>query len=249
MKNPEQYKPVTQSVKDGSVKVLDNQFNVPGMTFLYWTDKDGIRVDPNKTLQEDNVLTAQWKNAGSVVLSIEAGSEVKDGADTGEYKLILAGAWKNEATYTIPVLVDGKQPSENDLRWYVDANSYADEFGFAGSVLSGEDIVSVNAKTGEIKVKNSGIVRIYAESMANPGIKISVVVIVPGDIDKDGKITMNDASLVFDIMDGLYSTSESKEDHSTWYVFDLADLDKNGKHDMNDASTIFDLYDGISSYT
>ena len=249
VENPNQYKPVTQSVKDGSVNVLDNQFNVPGKTFLYWLDANGNRVDKGAVLNEDTTLTAQWKNAGSVVLSIEAGSEVKDGADAGEYKLILAGAWKDEATYKIPVLVDGKQPSENDLRWYVDANSYADEFGFAGSVLSGEDIVSVNAKTGDIKVKNSGIVRIYAESMANPGIKISVVVIVPGDIDKDGKITMNDASLVFDIMDGLYSTSESKEDHSTWYVFDLADLDKNGKHDMNDASTIFDLYDGISSYT
>ena len=247
--NPEQYKPVTQTVKADSVKPLGNQFDVPGKTFLHWATEQGEKVPAGTLLTTDTVLIAQWKNAGSVVLSIEAGSKVKDGADTGEYKLILAGAWNQEATYPIPVLVDGKQPSENDLRWYVDANSYADEFGFAGSVLSGEDIVSVNAKTGEIKVKNSGIVRIYAESMANPGIKISVVVIVPGDIDKDGKITMNDASLVFDIMDGLYSTSESKEDHSTWYVFDLADLDKNGKLDMNDASTIFDIYDGISSYT
>ena len=247
--NPEQYKPVTQTVKADSVKPLGNQFDVPGKTFLHWATEQGEKVPAGTLLTTDTVLIAQWKNAGSVVLSIEAGSKVKDGADTGEYKLILAGAWNQEATYPIPVLVDGKQPSENDLRWYVDANSYADEFGFAGSVLSGEDIVSVNAKTGEIKVKNSGIVRIYAESMADPGIKISVVVIVPGDIDKDGKITMNDASLVFDIMDGLYSTSESKEDHSTWYVFDLADLDKNGKLDMNDASTIFDIYDGISSYT
>ena len=195
------------------------------------------------------MVTAQWKNAGSVVLSIEAGSKVEAGADDLEYKLVLTGAWNKESTYTIPVLVDGKRPSENDLRWYVDANSYADEFGFAGSVLSGEDIVSVNVKTGEIKVKNSGIVRIYAESMANPGIKISVVVIVPGDVDKDGEITANDATMIFGIINEELNTETVKGDHKTWYIFDLADLDNDDDVTSNDASLIFDICNEDISYT
>lgn len=247
VKNPEQYKPVTQSVKDGSVKVLDNQFNVPGMTFLYWTDKDGIRVDPNKTLQKDNVLTAQWKNAGSVVLTIEDGSNVQTMQVDGEneYVLIMRGSWTkkdDDKNYRIPVLVDGNDAKIGDLRWYVDTNSYATEFGFTNSVLSGDEIVSVNAQTGDIKVKNSGIVRVYCESVSDPSIKFSVILVAPGDFNQDGYVDADDVDMLVEVATLTVELTNSKKD-----IFKklLGDLDKSNEIDSDDIDYLVE----IATYT
>ena len=100
---------------------------------------------------------------------------------------------EEDKTYTIPVLVDGKPAQDNELRWYVEADSYK-KFGFTGG-LGSDDIVTVNAQTGEIRVKNSGIVRIYCESVADSSIKLSFVLVVPGDINRDGMVNMDDADL------------------------------------------------------
>ena len=247
VKNPEQYKPVTQSVKDGSVKVLDNQFNVPGMTFLYWTDKDGIRVDPNTTLQKDTVLTAQWKNAGSVVLSIRAGSKVQTVEVDGQKDkvLIMRGSWTNDTEYTIPVLVDGVAAKPGDLRWYVDTDSYATEFGFTNGVLSGDEIVSVNAQTGEIKVKNSGIVRIYCESAVDPSISFSVAIVVPGDATKDGNVDLEDAMYIMDIVNGDKEIPSAEAANKlTWYLKELMDITVDGVVKLDDVTAVIDLANG-----
>ena len=94
VENPEQYKPVTQTVKADSVKSLGNQFNVPGKTFLHWATEQGDTVSADTPLNKDTVLIAQWKNAGSVVLTIKDGSNVQtmevDGKN--EYVLIMRGS-------------------------------------------------------------------------------------------------------------------------------------------------------------
>ena len=243
VENPGKYKPVTQSVKAHSVNVLENQFNVPGKTFLYWTDKDGIRVDPNKTLLTDNVLTAQWKNAGSVVLTIKDGSNVQTMQvdSENEYVLIMRGSWTkkdNDKNYRIPVLVDGNDAKIGDLRWYVDTNSYDTEFGFTNSVLSGDEIVSVNAQNGEIKVKNSGIVRVYCESVSDPSIKFSVILVVPGDFNQDGYVDGDDVDLLVEVASMTVSLTNSKKD-----VFKklLGDMDTSNEIDGNDVDYLVEL--------
>ena len=153
-----------QLVKGSSATVADNPFKVEDKTFIGW---DNAKV--GDTVTTDTVLVAQWKKTGSVVLSIKAGSNVQtmNVDDQNEYVLVMRGEWattdtdKTDKTYTIPVLVDGKPAADGNLRWYVDASSYETEFGFTRSILTGDDIVSVNAQTGVIKVKNSGIVRIW----------------------------------------------------------------------------------------
>ena len=247
VENPEQYKPVTQTVKADSVKSLGNQFNVPGKTFLHWATEQGDTVSADTPLNKDTVLIAQWKNAGSVVLTIKDGSNVQtmevDGKN--EYVLIMRGSWTKKAddkNYRIPVLVDGNDAKVGDLRWYVDTNSYATEFGFTNSVLSGDEIVSVYAQTGEIKVKNSGIVRVYCESVSDPSIKFSVILVAPGDFNQDGYVDADDVDMLVEVATLTVELTDSKKD-----IFKklLGDLDKSNKIDSDDIDYLVE----IATYT
>ena len=183
---------------------------------------------------------AQWKKTGSVVLSIKAGSNVQtmNVDDLNEYVLVMRGEWattdtdKTDKTYTIPVLVDGKPAADGDLRWYVDASSYETEFGFTRSILTGDDIVSVNAQTGVIKVKNSGIVRIWCESMTDPSVKFSVIFVVPGDFNQDGYVDGDDVDTM------IVKLTDSKED---FFKKLLGDLDKSGEIDGDDVDLLVEI--------
>lgn len=245
--NPEQYKPVTQTVKADSVKPLGNQFDVPGKTFLHWATEEGKQVSADTTLTENTVLIAQWKNAGSVVLTIKDGSNVQTMEVDGEneYVLIMRGSWTkkdDDKNYRIPVLVDGNDAKIGDLRWYVDTNSYATEFGFTNSVLSGDEIVSVNAQTGDIKVKNSGIVRVYCESGSDPSIKFSVILVAPGDFNQDGYVDADDVDMLVEVATMTVELTDSKKD-----IFKklLGDLDKSNKIDSDDIDYLVE----IATYT
>lgn len=247
VENPEQYEPVTQTVKADSVKPLGNQFSVPGKTFLHWATEQGDTVSADTPLNKDTVLIAQWKNAGSVVLTIKDGSNVQtmevDGKN--EYVLIMRGSWTKKAddkNYRIPVLVDGNDAKVGDLRWYVDTNSYATEFGFTNSVLSGDEIVSVYAQTGEIKVKNSGIVRVYCESASDPSIKFSVILVAPGDFNQDGYVDADDVDMLVEVATLTVELTDSKKD-----IFKklLGDLDKSNKIDSDDIDYLVE----IATYT
>ena len=201
-------KPVVQLAK-GTATILPNSpfGEVKNKTFLYWNDANGKEFTAT-TVTADTVLTAQWKNTGSVILSVEDGSKVKQVElnHQNENVLTMYGSYtdiETDKTYTIPVLVDGRDAQDNELRWYVEADSYKNEFGFTGN-LDSDDIVTVNAQTGEIRVKNSGIVRIYCESVTDSSIKLSFVLVVPGDFNRDGMVNMDDADLCSEhVLDGV----------------------------------------------
>ena len=248
-------KDVIQLVKTGEKATIlaGGIFASANKVFIGWKDGDGNVVELTTQLDAETVLTAQWKLAGSVTLEwAKDNTKVQNGVKDGEYKLVMRGEWattdtdKTDKTYTIPVLVDGKPAADGDLRWYVDAASYKNDFGFKGR-LTGDDIVSVDAQTGEITVKNSGIVRIYCESKTNPTFRISVVVIVAGDVNQDGYVDLDDATWLYDIVDALQGAPDSfpevnLDDASTWYLKDLANLsDSSDDIDYDDATAIFDL--------
>ena len=246
-------KDVIQLVKTGEKATIlaGGIFASANKVFIGWKDGDGNVVELTTQLDAETVLTAQWKLAGSVTLEwAKDNTKVQNGVKDGEYKLVMRGEWattdsdKTDKTYTIPVLVDGKPAADGDLRWYVDAASYKNEFGFKGR-LTGDDIVSVDAQTGAITVKNSGIVRIYCESKTNPTFRISVVVIVAGDITKDGKVAMSDINYLYALVDGeIQLPTFSERDHSTWYLMELVDLaNGNGKADMSDINALWTLVD------
>ena len=133
------------------------------------------------------------------------------------------------------------------MYWRVDADSYKNEFGFTSSVLSGDQIVSVDANTGKLTVLNSGIVRIWCISKLDPDTKFSVVVVVPGDVNKDGRVNLNDVDMLCDLADKLSSiTAEDPDDMTTWYLKELADMDCNGEFNGNDADALCDLADKLS---
>lgn len=234
---------VIELVKGTSATVADNPFKVENKTFIGWDN-----AEVGGTVTTDTVLAAQWKETGSVILAWAAGSKVQEGVNQNEYKLVMRGEWattdtdKTDKTYTIPVLVDGKPAADGDLRWYVDAASYKNEFGFKGR-LTGDDIVSVDAQSGEITVKNSGIVRIYCESKTNPAIRRSVVVIVPGDITKDGSIEMDDITLLLQIIDGEFTPAYDPDDAKTWYLLDLANMILDASIQMDDITEILKIID------
>ena len=246
--NAEQYKDVRHSDKGASITVLGSQFDIPGKTFLYWLDAFGKKYEKGDPVNSDTVLTAQWKNAGSVVLSIKAGSNVKEGVTAVEKLLVMSGSWTGKTEdkqYVIPVQVDGVDASNGDLRWYVDADSYTNEFGFTNRVLTGDDIVSVNAQTGEITVKNSGIVRIYCESKSNPNINFSVVVVVPGDVTKDGIVDLEDAMYIMDVANSDSVIPEvDVTNMATWYFKELMDVAVDGTVDLEDCMAVFDFANG-----
>ena len=232
---------VFQLVKGSSATVADNPFKVEDKTFIGW---DNAKV--GDTVTADTVLVAQWKKTGSVVLSIKAGSNVQtmNVDDLNEYVLVMRGEWattdtdKTDKTYTIPVLVDGKPAADGDLRWYVDASSYETEFGFTRSILTGDDIVSVNAQTGVIKVKNSGIVRIWCESMTDPSVKFSVIFVVPGDFNQDGYVDGDDVDMMVEVATMIVKLTDSKED---FFKKLLGDLDKSGEIDGDDVDLLVEI--------
>ena len=226
-------------------------FEAPsGMTFDGWKIEGSNDKFTGESVNANTVLVAQWKLAGSVTLapdkSTEAGKRLETGAKDGELKLVMRGTWAQDKTLTLGALVDGKQ-STNEVYWRVDADSYKNEFGFTSSVLSGDQIVSVDANTGKLTVLNSGIVRIWCISKLDPDTKFSVVVVVPGDVNKDGRVNLNDVDMLCDLADKLSSiTAEDPDDMTTWYLKELADMDCNGEFNGNDADALCDLADKLS---
>ena len=92
-------------------------------------------------------------------------------------------------------------------------------------VLSGDQIVSVDANTGKLTVLNSGIVRVWCISKVNPDIKFSVVVVVPGDVNKDGLVDADDIDWTYCAMaDPNFIPTQDENDAKTWYIKDLAIL-------------------------
>ena len=229
---------VFELVKGTSAIVAGNPFKVEGKTFIGW---DNAKV--GDTVTADTVLVAQWKTTGSVVLSIKAGSNVQtmDVDGQKEYVLVMRGSWTgktDDKTYTIPVHVDGVDAVDGDLRWYVDASSYKTEFGFTRSILTGDEIVSVNAQTGVIKVRNSGIVRIWCESMTDPSVKFSVIFVVPGDFNQDGYVDGDDVDMMVEVATNIVKLTDSKED---FFKKLLGDLDKSAEIDGDDVDLLVEI--------
>lgn len=241
---------VVQYGKDTITVMTGNPFDAPsGYLFDGWATEDG-KAFTGTTVNATTTLVAQWKLAGSVVLApdktTESGKRLETGAKDGELKLVMRGDWAQDKTLTLGALVDGKQ-STNEVYWRVDADSYKNDFGFTNSVLSGDQIVSVDANTGKLTVLNSGIVRVWCISKVNPDIKFSVVVVVPGDVNKDGRVNLNDVDMLCDLSDKLSSiTAENPDDMTTWYLKELADMDRNGEFNTNDVDALCDLADRLN---
>lgn len=240
-------KPVVQLAK-GTATILPNSpfGEVEGKTFLYWNGENGKEFT-DTTVTVDTVLTAQWKKTGSVILSVEDGSKVKQVEVEGNKQNILTmrGKWTKDETDvedTIPVLVDGKPAAVGDLRWYVDAQSYANEFRFNDNVLTGDDIIAIDAQSGKIRVKNSGIVRVYCESVTDSNIKLSFVLVVPGDINKDGLVDLDDVDYAVEVATKSKILSDSFENY---FIKLLGDMDKSGEVDLVDVNELVE----IATYT
>ena len=242
---------VVQYGKDTITVMTGNPFDAPsGYQFDGWKVEGSNDKFTGTTVNATTTLVAQWKLAGSVVLApdktTDSGKRLETGAKAGELKLVMRGDWAKDKTLTLGALVDGKQ-STNEVYWRVDADSYKNEFGFTNSVLTGDQIVSVDANTGKLTVLNSGIVRVWCISKVNPDIKFSVVVVVPGDVNKDGRVNLNDVDMLCDLSDKLSSiTAENPDDMTTWYLKELADMDRNGEFNTNDVDTLCDLADRLN---
>ena len=222
------------------VTVRSDVFSVEGKTLKGWT-KDGVEVTFGTKLKENATLKAKWSINGTTVPTVD--DKVKFDAQTGEYILVMSGEWKNEKTHTLKATIDGKAGS---VSWRVNDDSYKNEFGFKGN-MTGTDIVEVtDAVTGAIRVRNSGIVRVEGVSNTTQKVVCSVVVIVPGDVDRDGMVTSYDAPLVMDYELGVYSfPTFSKDDHKTWFWQFMADVDRDNNVGAADAGVILDLELGV----
>lgn len=220
---------VTQYGKGTVTIMTGNPFTAPtGYQFDGWKVEGSDDKFTGTTVNATTTLVAQWKLAGSVVLApdktTDSGKRLETGAKDGELKLVMRGDWAQDKTLTLGALVDGKQ-STNEVYWRVDADSYKNEFGFTNSVLSGDQIVSVDANTGKLTVLNSGIVRVWCISKVNPDIKFSVVVVVPGDVNKDGLVDADDIDWTYCAMaDSNFIPTQDEDDAKTWYIKDLAIL-------------------------
>lgn len=214
----------------GTVTIMTgNPFTAPtGYQFDGWKIEGSNDKFTGTEVNASTTLVAQWKLAGSVTLapdkSTDSGKRLETGAKDGELKLVMRGDWAQDKTLTLGALVDGKQ-STNEVYWRVDADSYKNEFGFTNSVLTGDQIVSVDANTGKLTVLNSGIVRVWCISKVNPDIKFSVVVVVPGDVNKDGLVDADDIDWTYCAMaDPTFIPTQDEDDAKTWYIKDLAIL-------------------------
>lgn len=236
----------------GTVTIMTgNPFTAPtGYQFDGWKVEGSDDKFTGTEVNATTTLVAQWKLAGSVVLApdktTESGKRLETGAKDGELKLVMRGDWAQDKTLTLGALVDGKQ-STNEVYWRVDADSYKNDFGFTNSVLSGDQIVSVDANTGKLTVLNSGIVRVWCISKVNPDIKFSVVVVVPGDVNKDGRVNIFDVDDIYNLVDNAKQVpTEDENDMTTWYVKDLADLTRDANINVQDIDALYNLVDKIN---
>lgn len=221
------------------VTVRSDVFSVEGKTLKGWT-KDGVAVAFGTKLKENATLKAKWSINGTTVPTV--GDKVKLDDQTKEYILVLRGEWKNEKTHELKATIDGKAAPAGSVSWRVKNDSYKNEFGFKGS-MTGNDIVEVtDAVTGAIKVRNSGIVRVECVSNATQQVVCSVVVIVPGDVNRDGGVMSDDASLVMDaeLNDALFPAFDLNN-HETWFWNIMADMNANTHVQSDDADFILDL--------
>ena len=234
-------KNVVQLVKGDKATVQDNPFDIENKTFIGW---DNAKVGDDVTT--DTVLVAQWKATGTIVLTADkttdSGMRLEQGAKDGELKLVMRGTWAQDKSLTLNALVDGKKAT-NEVYWSVDADSYKTDFGFTSSALTGDQIVSVDANTGKLTVLNSGIVRVWCISKADPNTKFSVVVVVPGDVNKDGLVDADDIDWVYNAMYIKdFIPEQDEDDTKTWYVKDLAILHSTAADKEIDADDIDCLY-------
>lgn len=176
-------------------------------------------------------------------IAVQADESLDDGIVRNENVLILRGEWAKEPSYSLSASLHGKTVEQGEVVWSVDTDSYKQEFGFTGK-LTGDDIVSVNAETGEITAKNSGIVRVWCAAKDDTDNKFSVVVVVPGDIDQNGVIDEKDIECVYEAYEE--PTAAVTTYRAVDYQNALMDLDGDGEITMNDASIIFDLIRGDS---
>lgn len=175
-------------------------------------------------------------------IAVQADESLDAGIVKNEDVLILKGKWAKETSHSLAASLHGKTVKQGEVVWSVDTDSYKKEFGFTGK-LTGDDIAFVDAKTGEITAKNSGIVRVWCEAKNDPDNKFSVVVVVPGDIDQNGVIDEKDAECVFKAYDE--PTVAVTTYRAVDYQNALMDMDGDGQITMNDASIIFDIVDGL----
>ena len=243
---------VTQYGKGTVTIMTGNPFTAPtGYQFDGWKVEGSDDKFTGTTVNATTTLVAQWKLAGSVVLApdktTDSGKRLETGAKDGELKLVMRGDWAQDKTLTLGALVDGKQ-STNEVYWRVDADSYKNDFGFTNSVLTGDQIVSVDANTGKLTVLNSGIVRVWCISKVNPDIKFSVVVVVPGDVNKDGRVNIFDVDDIYNLVDNAKQVpAEDENDMTTWYVKDLADLTRDANINVQDVDALYNLVDKIKN--
>lgn len=159
-----------------------------------------------------------------IALALREDAVMQEQAVVNENLLVLRGDWAKESQYKPVATVNGAKAKSGDVHWKVDTESYKQEFGFTGK-LTGDDIVSVNAETGEITAKNSGIVRVVCESQEDPESNTSVIVVVPGDVNKDGVVDEKDVNWVVEVATGgMEIPAEKADDPTTWFLKELANV-------------------------
>ena len=191
-------------------------------------------------------VAAETEAAEPVTLALTEDAVIQEQPAVNENLLVLRGNWADQSQHEAKVTVNGDQAKSGQVRWSVDDGSYQNEFGFTGS-LTGKDIVDVDPETGEITAKNSGIVRVLCESLEDPEAVTSVVVVVPGDVTKDGVVDEDDINWVIDVATGCKEIpSENSSDASTWFLKDLANLsDDTDEIDMDDVDYLCGLAESI----
>lgn len=161
---------------------------------------------------------------GPIALALREDAAMQEQTVVNENLLVLRGDWAKESQYKPVATVNGAKAKSGDIQWKVDADSYKNEFGFSGK-LTGDDIVSVNAETGEITAKNSGIVRVVCESQEDPESNASVIVVVPGDVNRDGVVDEKDIDWVVEVATGgMEIPAEKANNPTTWFQKDLANV-------------------------
>ena len=193
-------------------------------------------------------VAAETEAAEPVTLALTEDAVIQEQPAVNENLLVLRGNWADQSQHEAKVTVNGDQAKSGQVRWSVDDGSYQNEFGFTGS-LTGKDIVDVDPETGEITAKNSGIVRVLCESLEDPEANTSVVVVVPGDVTKDGVIDEEDGEWIAEVALGDRTIpAEEPGNPETWFLKDLANIsDDTDEIDMDDVDYLFEIVDNIRS--
>lgn len=205
------------------------KFYYQGLTLfanLNEANKKEIVLDETDPSPKELKIVDDYKTDDGIVVILRTG-------DTGETTGLYPTGYPSQ--YKLKLTIDGTELTSDQLSkvtWDVENDG-----GFRSTL----NLVSIDDGSNIVKAKQSGVVKLTA---TYEGATADIYVVIPGDMDRNGRLSTGDAARIFNYTDSGNIEDLGVEDKFTLL---LADMNGDGRVTTGDPAIIFNMSDGITS--